>query len=193
MFERAVFFVVSRRLTEAEPWIDDRVADVRTALADAAKRADALEAFVGTCEDKLAPLLKTGAVPDADLALAIATAKVGAVEDSIDACWQLKQEVGSYALMGDSGFKHLDFLNCCKFAEGDSRVLAQKMARDVMRVYAKTGDAGDAESTRLAADLAKALAPAGGDKVATADLWDENFEKVYLLADAVMDRVVAEA
>ena len=130
---------------------------------------------------------------DADLALAIATAKVRAVEDSIDACWQLKQEVGSYALMGDSGFKHLDFLNCCKFAEGDSRVLAQKMARDVMRVYAKTGDAGDAESTRLAGELAKALAPAGGDKVATADLWDEHFEKVYALADAVMDRVVAEA
>lgn len=34
---------------------------------------------------------------------------------------RLKQEVGSYALMGDSGFVHLDFLNCCKFAEGDSR------------------------------------------------------------------------
>ena len=169
------------------------IPQLRALFADAAKRADALEAFVGTCEDKLAPLLKTGAVPDADLALAIATAKVRAVEDSIDACWQLKQEVGSYALMGDSGFKHLDFLNCCKFAEGDSRVLAQKMARDVMRVYAKTGDAGDAESTRLAGDLAKALAPAGGDKVATADLWDENFEKVYDLADAVMDRVVAEA
>ncbi len=169
------------------------IPQLRALFADAAKRADALEAFVGTCEDKLAPLLKTGAVPDADLALAIATAKVRAVEDSIDACWQLKQEVGSYALMGDSGFKHLDFLNCCKFAEGDSRVLAQKMARDVMRVYAKTGDAGDAESTRLAADLAKALAPANGDKVATADLWDEHFEKVYALADAVMDRVVAEA
>ena len=188
------------------------IPQLRALFADAAKRADALEAFVGTCEDRLAPLLKTGAVPDADLALAIATAKVRAVEDSIDACWQLKQEVGSYALMGDSGFKHLDFLNCCKrapaseafdggaatqtpprrFAEGDSRVLAQKMARDYMRVFAKKGDDGTVAS-RLAADLAKALAPAGGDKVATADLWDENFEKVYDLADAVMDRVVAEA
>jgi acyl-CoA oxidase len=168
------------------------IPQLRALFADAAKRADALEAFVGTCEDRLAPLLKTGAVPDADLALAIATAKVRAVEDSIDACWQLKQEVGSYALMGDSGFKHLDFLNCCKFAEGDSRVLAQKMARDYMRVFAKKGDDGTAAS-RLAADLAKALAPAAGDKVATAELWDENFEKIYALADAVMDRVVAEA
>jgi len=168
------------------------IPQLRALFADAAKRADALEAFVGTCEDRLAPLLKTGAVPDAQLALAIATAKVRAVEDSIDACWQLKQEVGSYALMGDSGFKHLDFLNCCKFAEGDSRVLAQKMARDYMRVFAKKGDDGTAAS-RLAGELAKALAPAGGDKVATADLWDEHFEKVYSLADAVMDRVVAEA
>ena len=46
---------------------------------------------------------------------------------------------------------------------------------------------------RLAGELAKALAPAGGDKVATAELWDEHFENVYALADAVMDRVVAEA
>ncbi|CAH0380121.1 unnamed protein product [Pelagomonas calceolata] len=65
-------------------------------------------------------------------------------------------------------------------------------AWDYMRVFAKKGDDGTAAS-RIAADLAKALAPAGGDKVATADLWDEHFEKVYLLADAVMDRVVAEA
>ena len=169
------------------------IPQLKALFKDAAERADALEAFVGTCEDRLAPLLKTGAVPDADLALAIATAKVRAVEDSIDACWKLKQEVGSYALMGDSGFKHLDFLNCCKFAEGDSRVLAQKMARDTLRVFAKNGDAGDAASTRLAGELAKALKPAAGDKVATADLWDANFETVYALADAVMDRVVAEA
>ena len=55
------------------------------------------------------------------------------METSIDLCWRLKQEVGSYALMGSSGFKHLDFLNCCKFAEGDSRILMQKMARDRLR------------------------------------------------------------
>ena len=115
------------------------VPQLKALFAEADARADALEAFVASCEDRLAPLLKDGAVPDADLALAIATAKVRAVEDSIDACWRLKQEVGSYALMGDSGFKHLDFLNCCKFAEGDSRVLAQKMARDRMRAFAKQG------------------------------------------------------
>jgi len=39
------------------------IPQLRALFADAAARADALEAFVGTCEDKLAPLLKTGAVP----------------------------------------------------------------------------------------------------------------------------------
>ena len=43
---------------------------------------------------------------------------------------RLRQEVGSYALMAGTGFEHTDFLQCCKFAEGDSRVLMMKMARD---------------------------------------------------------------
>ena len=41
----------------------------------------------------------------------------------------LCSQVGSYALMRDSGFAQTDFLQCCKFAEGDSRILLQKMAR----------------------------------------------------------------
>jgi acyl-CoA oxidase len=73
-----------------------------------------LDAFVATCENRLSILLKQGGLPDPTLAHAIATAKVKAVEKSIDLCWRLKQEVGSYALMAESGFTHLDFLNCCK-------------------------------------------------------------------------------
>jgi hypothetical protein len=52
------------------------------------------------------------------LVLAIATCKVRAVETSIALTFRLKQEVGSFALMSDAGFRHLDFLQCCKFAEG---------------------------------------------------------------------------
>jgi hypothetical protein len=37
--------------------------------------------------------------------------------------------------MADGGFKHLDFLQCCKFAEGDSRILMQKMARDRLKQF----------------------------------------------------------
>ena len=35
------------------------------------------------------------------------------------------------------GFDQSDFLTCCKFAEGDSRVLMQKMSRDRYRLFLK--------------------------------------------------------
>ena len=172
------------------------VPQLRALFAEADATASVLEAFLERCEDRLAPLLKTGAVPDHALAHAIAVAKVKAVEHSIDLCWRLKQEVGSYALMGDSGFKHLDFLNCCKFAEGDSRILMQKMARDRLKRFAADAAAGapadDDEETRLAGDLAAALAPAQGDRAKQAELWDDNYELVYALAEQMMDRTIAE-
>ena len=93
--------------------------------------------------------------------------------------------------MGSSGFVHLDFLNCCKFAEGDSRILMQKMARDRLRAYAKHPGGDDAEA-QLCADLAAALAPAGGDKARQAALWDDHWELVYALAEAIMDRTIAD-
>jgi acyl-CoA oxidase len=82
---------------------------------NAAKVAE-IESFVGACEAALCQALRQGAVPSAELVDAIATAKVRAVEDSIAFCFRLKQEVGSFALMHDAGFRHLDFLQCCKFA-----------------------------------------------------------------------------
>ena len=36
------------------------------------------------------------------------------------------------------GFDQSDFLTCCKFAEGDSRVLMQKMSRDRYRAFLKS-------------------------------------------------------
>ena len=60
--------------------------------------------------------------------------KVKAVEDSIDFCHRLQNDVGSYALMAGTGFEQKDFLTCCKFAEGDSRILMQKMSRDKIKV-----------------------------------------------------------
>ena len=40
--------------------------------------------------------------------------------------------------MGGSGFDQKDFLTCCKFAEGDSRVLMQKMSRDRVKLFEKS-------------------------------------------------------
>ena len=91
-----------------------------------------------TVETELCETLRKDTMPSLDLAEAIAVAKVSAVEMAIDHCFRLKQEVGSYALMGGTGFEQMDFLQCCKFAEGDSRILMQKMARDSFRFIRRT-------------------------------------------------------
>jgi acyl-CoA oxidase len=107
-------------------------------------------------------------------------------------CFRLKQEVGSFALMGESGFGNMDFLQACKFAEGDSRILMQKMARDRLKQFAaSTGGDFSTEETRLCSKLGGSLAKAakiGTDKQVT---WDNEWETVYMLASAVMDRVMA--
>lgn len=137
-----------------------------------------LESFVGECERQLNDCLRKDEIPSVALQEAIACAKIVASETSIDLCFRLKQDVGSHALMGDTGFEQMDFLQACKFAEGDSRILMQKLARD--RV--KTSKAiGSSEEQRLTAELQAALK--GG-----AQAWDENFDKVYDLAWHVVTR-----
>ena len=208
---RAQLFEVTRAYAEGKPVPAPRahpsgapsprlsgIPQLRHLFAEAEERAAKVEAFVGRCEDRLTPLLRAGELPGAALTQAIATAKVKAVETSIDLCWRLKQEVGSYALMGSSGFKHLDFLNCCKFAEGDSRVLMQKMARDRLRQFAKerkaqlTPPASHAAEVELCARLSAAMAAAKGDKALELVLWDDNWQTVYALAEATMARTMSE-
>jgi len=198
---RRKLYEVTREYTDTKPiWSPlggepklSGIPQLRALFDEAEETASALEAFVNRCEEKLQPLLRAGEVPDAALAHAIAVAKVKGVEGSIDLCWRLKQEVGSYALMGSSGFKHLDFLSCCKFAEGDSRVLMLKMARDVMRQAKKSNGEGlDTEELRLVKELGAAVAPAKGDKALEARLWDENWKLVYSLAEATMAKTQIE-
>jgi alkylation response protein AidB-like acyl-CoA dehydrogenase len=163
---------------------------------EAESTTSTLEDFVGICEEWLTPHLLDGSVPSDELAHMIAVAKVKAVEHSIDLCWRLKQEVGSYALMGDSGFGSMDFLQCCKFAEGDSRVLMLKMARDRMRKFTKDRKTGlpsvpgHAEEESLCVSLATMLAKSKGDKAVEMQLWDQEWRTVYSLAEAVMARTM---
>jgi acyl-CoA oxidase len=208
---RSQLFDVTRAYADAKPVPAPRahprgappprlsgIPQLRHLFAEADERAAKVEAFVTRCEERLTPLLRTGALPGAQLTQAIATAKVKAVETSIDLCWRLKQEVGSYALMGSSGFVHLDFLNCCKFAEGDSRVLMQKMARDRLRQFGQDRKAGvtppashEAE-VELCSRLGAAMAVAKGNKALELELWDENWMTVYALAEATMARTMRE-
>ncbi|CAJ1393029.1 unnamed protein product [Effrenium voratum] len=141
-----------------------------------------LEAYVSRCEAELSACLQKEEIPPPALQEAIACCKIAASETSIDLCFRLKQDVGSHALMGATGFEQMDFLQACKFAEGDSRILMQKLARDRVRV---TKPLGNSEEQKLAADLQAAMK--GG-----AQAWDASFEKVYDLAWQVVLRHVAE-
>lgn len=141
-----------------------------------------LDAFLAECERHLSTHLQNETVPPIQLQDAIACAKIAASETSIDLCFRLKQDVGSFALMDGKGFSQLDFLQACKFAEGDSRILMQKLARD--RVKASKQQGSDSEIA-LAAEL-KGIAGQGPRA------WDENYEKVYGLAWLIVTRLIDE-
>jgi len=168
------------------------IPQLNSLYAEADAKADELTKFVAACERELNACLQAGEMPPNSLIEAIAVAKVRCVETSIDLCFRLKQEVGSYALMIDSGFAHMDFLQCCKFAEGDSRILMQKMARDRLRLFEKQGGEVVDHETQQCAELVAAMhseiAKSGNKQKA----WDDNWEAVYELADTVMDRISEE-
>jgi len=170
----------------AEPKLGE-IPQLRALMAEAGQKLDGLDAFLHTVQMSLSKNLTEVTIPSVDLVQAIAVAKVQAVENSIALCFRLKQEVGSYALMGGTGFEHMDFLQCCKFAEGDSRILMQKMSRDIMRSFSKTKGkpAGASEpEIQLCGKLANAMQ--SGSKTA----WDDNWEMVYELAALVQIRVM---
>jgi acyl-CoA oxidase len=150
-----------------------------------------IDAFVASCEKQLSDCIKSGTLPSAKLVEAIATCKVKAVEGSIEMCFRLKQEVGSFALMADSGHGNMDFLQACKFAEGDSRILMQKMARDRLKEFASGKGADDfsEDEKRLCGKLGANLAAAAKNGIDKQQAWDNEWNTVYELADALIERV----
>jgi hypothetical protein len=82
-----------------------------------------------------------------------------------------------------------------QFAEGDSRILMQKLTRDRLKRMLKegtvatllkcVGSSNEAVEARLVLQLARKLAPAGRDNALMAKLLDEHWELVYAVADAV--------
>jgi acyl-CoA oxidase len=179
------------------PFLTD-VPQLKALYDEASTRFSELETFVNAREASLCLSLTRGELPEYNLTRAIAVAKIKSVETCVELCHRLKQEVGSYALMANTGFEHTDFLLCCKFAEGDSRILGQKIARDAFAEFGKKGR-NDLKSlgwssleteacTRVAASVAQAVAN-GASKMRA---WDGAWRDVYLLADGVCDRVMSE-
>lgn len=178
----------------ARPMLSD-MPQLASLYAKAFKELDQLEKFSLDVEARLSHCLMNEIAPDDDLTEAIAVCKVKCVDRSIELTFRLKQEVGSYALMGGSGFEHLDFLQCCKFAEGDSRILMQKMTRDRMKSFQKSKFVDVVQSMLLSPltvqrevnqcmALAHSLASSRNPKVA----WQEQWESVYELADTICAR-----
>mmetsp|Transcript_10782 Transcript_10782/g.18481 ORF Transcript_10782/g.18481 Transcript_10782/m.18481 type:complete len:472 (+) Transcript_10782:143-1558(+) len=164
------------------------VPQVRALYEQNARNQDVCDRFAAKCETELCKCLREDVMPSIQLTDAIAVAKVKAVEDSIKFVNLLQNEVGSFALMKGSGFEQRDFLTCCKFAEGDTRVLMQKMARDRMKEFQSSKHPQvnwTTEEKKLCATLVEAMSASGPDA------WDEHHEVVYKLAGLIMDGTVS--
>eukprot|EP01134_Creolimax_fragrantissima_P003174 CFRG3174T1 len=177
-----------------EPMLTD-IPQLQSLFAEAEKRDAELVTYLQKCEIELSECLRSHKLPSLKLIEAIAVAKVACVEQSIELSFRLKQEVGSYALMGGTGFEQMDFLQCCKFAEGDSRILMQKMARDRFRIFTKKQQSvsNDDEELKLCGAIASGMAAElksnGGDKLKA---WDSQWENTYNLARATMKRTMTD-
>jgi acyl-CoA oxidase len=153
------------------------------------ERYEKMETFIGICEDELNGCLRANKIPTMDLMEAIAVSKVKAVEESIEMSFRLKQEVGSYALMAGSGFEQMDFLQCCKFAEGDSRILMLKMARDRLGKYQKKGpaDGGPTDEDKQCQLILDCMVAA---KDGSASEEAKVYNEMNCLAEMTMERIL---
>jgi acyl-CoA oxidase len=97
------------------------IPQIKSLFEKSEKHLKMLSDFMEKVEFDLCVCLQKREIPNMNLQKAIAVGKVRCLEDSIALCHALKQEVGSFALMAGNGFEQFDFLQCCKFAEGDSR------------------------------------------------------------------------
>jgi len=163
------------------------------------RELDSLMQFTAAVEEKLNKCLREGTIPDADLVDAISVCKTRAISVAVERAHALRLEVGSYALMHQTGFELIDMFLCCKFAEGDSRILQMKLMRDRLKKLKKDGAfstlmkifGNDGKEALAALKLAQKLQPAGRDLKKMEALFAENWEDIYALAALIEDRHIA--
>jgi len=159
---------------------------------------DEMIAFTAGVEERLNKCLSEGTIPDADLVDAIAVCKIKCIDVAVDRVHKLRLEVGSYALMHDTGFELVDMFLCCKFAEGDSRILQQKLMRDRLVALKRRGVPGalldclTSPEARQALQLAQKLSGAGKDREKQQAAMEANWKDIYQLADTVAERHIRE-
>lgn len=214
---RTMLFSRTKQVTDAKPcWVPSKgvsrngldtpatralsdVPQLKSLYLEEERKCQRTGQFLQAVESNLCASLLSKQRPGKILVEAVAAAKVRAVDEAIEMTHRLRQEVGSYALMQGTGFEHTDFLQCCKFAEGDSRVLMMKMARDRVIKIARNGNkngaaaALDSSSQREASAVAKlalALQNSAGKGSSQAEAWDEASELAYQLAEIAIEDIV---
>jgi hypothetical protein len=87
--------------------------------------------FINYVKNKYCNCILQNKNPNDDLIESMLISKVICTNYAINQTFQLKKIIGSRALLEKNGFgKQLDILFCCLFAEGDNKILLQKIARD---------------------------------------------------------------
>lgn len=168
------------------------VPHLHTLYAEMGETLDALSTKMRALERALSRCVDRAVSPE--LGSVVAAAKVRCVEEAIRWCGRLQQQVGSYALRRSSGFGELGYLQCCKFAEGDTRVLLMKLARDRYRQHQlarhRNEDGGGAsavdQETMLCWELDGVVARSGWAGFAQESV------RVERLAQMVVDRLLAD-
>ena len=102
--------------------------------------------------------------------------------------------------MAGTGFDNTDFLQCCKFAEGDSRILSQKLARDCFGAYKRSDGGGgdDGPISEVEVEICRRIdavvrdAREANPDVHKIDAWDCAWREVYELAEVICERVMHE-
>lgn len=194
LFEKTNEFAKSRRVwapNNAKEYLAE-LPQLKYLFKRGQETLDRLLNYTKIVEAEISRTLTTGEIPSSDLVERIAVAKIVSVETSIKLCFELKQEVGSYGLMYGTLFEHIDFLQCCKFAEGDSRILSQKIARDTMKKFNKNKSA---ISNQGVLNACSALAQSMSKTKESNFLknWNLNYDKVYGLAEAVQEMHIESA
>jgi acyl-CoA oxidase len=148
---------------------------------------ESLERFAAKVEAELCECLLQGVTPKESLQHAIAVLKVEAVETCIDICGSLQDDSGR-GLPPIGIYNGDDFLQCCRFAEGDSQTLMQKMARDL----ARTGGEGSSWQVKAALEELKQemIQIQMGSGCTAVQAWDQCADHVYGLAEAHMESVL---
>mmetsp|Transcript_121268 Transcript_121268/g.258835 ORF Transcript_121268/g.258835 Transcript_121268/m.258835 type:complete len:629 (-) Transcript_121268:75-1961(-) len=130
--QRLVWIDRERRLPLAElPYMANVLRRIRGC-------ANVYKTFLLLLQKRFASAMRDSGEPSRELVTLVAAAKVEAVEFAINSLALLRRNVGAFGLMADSPFGcNNDILLCCRFAEGDSRILQQMITRDLLRAYSQ--------------------------------------------------------